>query len=230
MNYKTAQDVRHSTCGRWYKTKEPYDTYHFRKHVNKQCSSLPHTASAGIPTVAQWQQKYNIDVHSPHTAGQPQHHFPCPGITDKDDARITIYLGRTGALGGGARSVTVIAKERFHKLFSKLSKRRKQEVLDTQMHEHAWQNDHDHNHIFAHNCLKQVVEPGTERAHLCTNCISLLHNRRFQQALRRPRPKDKNFIHINKRWRPSGKLVELFGRVSGLREIIEESVGACEYI
>jgi hypothetical protein len=32
---KTAKDVRHSRCGRWYKVKEPYDTYRFRKHVNE---------------------------------------------------------------------------------------------------------------------------------------------------------------------------------------------------
>jgi Zn-finger protein len=58
----------------------------------------------------------------------------------------------------------------------------------------------------------------------CTNCHSLLRNSRFQQALRKLRPKDENFVHINKRWRPSDKLVQLFGRVSGLREIIEELV------
>jgi hypothetical protein len=35
VNDKTAKDVRHSTCGRWYKVKNPYDTY-FRKQ-NAHC-------------------------------------------------------------------------------------------------------------------------------------------------------------------------------------------------
>jgi hypothetical protein len=102
VNVKTAQDVRHSTCGRWYKTKEPYDTYRFRKHVSEQCSLLPHIAGAGTPTVSQWQQKYNIDVHNTSATQLLQRHLPCPGITENDDTRVTVYLGCTGATGGGA--------------------------------------------------------------------------------------------------------------------------------
>jgi len=225
VNSKTAQEVRHSTCGRWYKMKEPYDTYRFRKHVNEECYSLPRVASAGMPTVTQWHKKFNVDVYNTKNSTPPQRQFPCPGLTAKDDTRVILYLERTGATGGGARSITAIARERFNKLFSKLSKKRKQEVLDTQIHEHTWRNDHDHDRVFAHNCLKQVMgADNSDRVLPCTNCHGLLRNSRFQQALRKPRPKDENFIHINKRWRPPGKLVHLFGRISGLREIVEESV------
>jgi hypothetical protein len=136
-NDKTAQEARHSICGRWYKGKEPYDTYRFRKHVNEECSSSSHTAGAGTPTVTQWQEKFNVNVHGVNDT-EPKRSLPCPGVTKNDDARVTTYLGQTGAIGGGARSVTAIARERFRKLFSRLSRKHKQEVLDTQMHEQTW--------------------------------------------------------------------------------------------
>jgi len=182
-----------------------------------------HTAGAGTPTVTQWQEKFNVNVHGMNDT-EPKRSLPCPGVTKNDDAQITTYLGQTGAIGGGARSVTAIARERFRKLFSRLSRKHKQEVLDTQMHEQTWQNDHDNNRVFSKTCLMKVLAPDIEHAHPCPNCSSLLLDPRLVQALRQPRPKDENFIHINKRWRPSGTLVKLFSRVSGLREIIEESV------
>jgi hypothetical protein len=224
VNRKTAKDIRHSKCGRWYKAKEPYDTYRFRKHVNDECASLPKSAAAGIPTISQWRQKFDIDVHNPNSPKAPRCQ-PCPGITERDDHRVPIYLERTGATGGGARSITIIAKERFGKIFSLLSKRRKQEVLDVQNHEHKWHNDHKNNRVFSHDCLKDVERTDDNNRVLpCPNCACLLRNHNFRQALNKPRPKDENFAYINKRWRPSGKLIQLFGRVTGLREIIEESV------
>jgi hypothetical protein len=228
VNDKTAKDVRHSTCGRWYKVKEPYDTYRFRKHVNGECFLLPRSAAAGVPTISQWQQKFNIDVHNPNNPNPLQRQIPCPGITEHDDHRVTTYLERTGATGGGARSITVLAKERFNKLFSRLSRKHKREVLDAQIHEHKWHNDHQNSRVFSDNCLKDVIGPGNDRVLPCSNCAHLLRNHNFKQALNKPKPKDEHFPYINKRWRPAGTLIQLFGRVTGLREIVEDSV-CCLY-
>ena len=47
------------------------------------------------------------------------------------------------------------------------------------------------------------------------------------EALKKEPPIDKNFKYMNGQWCPSDKLIELYGQVSGLREIIEKSV--CTY-
>jgi hypothetical protein len=83
---------------------------------------------------------------------------PCPGITRENDARVATYLKRTGVLGGGARSVKVIASEMFQKLFSKLGRKRKQAVLDAQQHEQKWRNDHAAVRVFAIVCKKTVTD------------------------------------------------------------------------
>jgi len=55
--------------------------------------------------------------------------------------RISIYLWANLAAGGGARSITVIAKEWF-KQVSVCYEEAQAGVLDAQMHEHKWRNDH----------------------------------------------------------------------------------------
>ena len=161
VNEKTTKDVRHSRCGRWIKMKEPCDTSRFQDHINKQCSKHPPAASAGMPSVAEWHRKFNIGFRNPNKP-EPKHSGPCPGITESDHPRITTYLGRTGALGGGARSVTKIARQKFRKLFSRLSPKCKREVLDAQIQEHKWQNDHKNNRIFSSDCLQEISCPDGE--------------------------------------------------------------------
>lgn len=62
----------------------------------------------------------------------------------------------------------------------------------------------------------------------CFNCKSLLQDYYFEKALWKRPPADKNLIHMNKCWRTPDRLVNLFGRVSGLREIIELPVSECQ--
>ena len=97
-------------------------------------------------------------------------------LTERDDKRIPIYLGRTSAIGGGARSITHIALERFKKFYRKLSKTRKKEVLDVQMHKHQWVNDHFNERVFSHSCLKSVsgIDSFGDRIHPCSSCGFLL--------------------------------------------------------
>src|SRR5258707_1050623 len=49
---------------------------------------------------------------------------PCLGISGVDYALISQYVMRTGACGGGGRSVSVISKELFKKVFQKLNSSR----------------------------------------------------------------------------------------------------------
>ena len=61
--------------------------------------------------------------------------YPCLGITASHDERVPKFITRTGADGGGARSVTKIANELFNKAYGELSERKKSHVDTAQMHE-----------------------------------------------------------------------------------------------
>ena len=228
---KLANNARHFACSEWIPGKEPYDTTNFRNHV-KKCSKSK--AAAGMFTVEQWSDKLKINMKS-FSDAKPKVAQPCPGLTDHNHPRITTYLGRTAAIGGGGRSATVISKELFGKLFKKLSYRRKDEVLTKQIHEHKWRNDHQNDHVYSTSCLKDVMLLVSDQSSPtpCFNCESLLQDYYFKKALQKRPPTDKNLIHMNKRWRTSDRLVNLYGRVSGLKEIIELPVSeyqVCKFV
>ena len=184
VNNETAKHARHSRCGKWYTVKEPYDTTHFKKHVNDDCQKLKPTAAAEMPEVGKWKEYFDIDVKNGTRPGNIQP-IPCPGLTDRDDTRISQYLGRSGAPGGGARSITDIAKQLYGTIFRRLTRQKKKEVLDTQIHEQKWWNDHQNDRVFAQNCQKTVTRTNGERDKPCTNCAYLLHDNRFKDALRK---------------------------------------------
>ncbi|KAJ6541136.1 hypothetical protein B0H10DRAFT_1754264, partial [Mycena sp. CBHHK59/15] len=130
-------------------------------------------------------------------------------------------LQRTAWVGGGGRALTVIAKEKFKKLFSALSKRKKKEVADTQLHEHRWRNDHTNLRVFSARCRKEVLEPtGGSRVLPCSECSAVLSIKGFKQSTRRPVPADKDYIYVNDKYR-NQLLGELYARSIGLKEIIE---------
>lgn len=147
---------------------------------------------------------------------------PCPGISKENHCLISVYLRRTAALGGGGRSVTIISKKRFGKLFSNLSLRRQTQVLDSQAHQHTWRNHHEQRRIFSTRC-KHEIKGGTPLP--CSRCAGLLSNNQFKRALRVPMPHDNRYIYVNMRYR-NKTLGHLYARVVGLRAIIEAGVRA----
>ncbi|KAF7972553.1 hypothetical protein HWV62_17764 [Athelia sp. TMB] len=220
VDEKAASWVRHSNCGEVRKLKGPLDRTRFRAHL-KECRYKDKPSAVGrTPTVSQWASTFNTTLVTP--SQRPEVKRPCPGLQHTDDSRITTYLERSGASGGGARSVTAISKERFKKMFRKLSSRRKEEVVDAQIHEYRWKNDHKRTRIYSTACAQDVFTLSeAERALPCSKCAELLRDNRFKQALMVPRPDDENCAFINERWRPPQKVAELYGRIHGLREIFE---------
>ena len=176
----------------------------------------------GSSTVEQWSDELKVRM-KPGLDSIAKAPRPCPGLTDNNDSQITTYLGRTAAIGGGGRSVTVISKELFRKLYRKLSYWRKDEVLTKQIHEHKWRNDHQNSRVYSTSCIKNVMlsTSVTSPPPPCLECKSLLLDSDFKRVLRRKPPTDNNIIHMNKRWKTPKLLVDLFGRVSGLQDIIE---------
>ena len=152
------------------------------------------------------------------------------------------YLERTGAHGGGSPSVSSLAAELFGKKYRKLSKSRKEQVKMAQCHEWLWRNDHTEGAVYSTKCMKKAGSdseahnntasgpstPSSSTSHSnrqllpCKNCNALLKLKAFKNILRIPRPADENYKHINIEYR-NETLASIFGRCTGLREIIEVS-------
>ncbi|KAJ7271321.1 hypothetical protein B0H12DRAFT_985359, partial [Mycena haematopus] len=146
---------------------------------------------------------------------------PCPGITADDCPKVEGFLRRTGARGGGSRSVFKIVMAKFRKAFHALGKNRQREVRDTQQHEQKWLNDHAHLRIYSAACEK-TVPAQTPRTLPCSACTDLLSRKSFKVALNKTVKDPKNHIYtklyINK------TLGEIYARAIGLQEIIEQPV------
>ena len=216
--------VRHSVCGEWKRVKEPYDAARWNKHV-KECEEemkkkkivkTPSLFSMGWFKV---EKKNTVKI-------EPPSQVPCPGITEADDARITKYLKRTGVLGGGGRSLTVISNEKFGKTFTELKEAKsKKTVVDTQMHEWKWRNDHGNLRVYSTSCQKLVNSRSTDskRPKPCLSCVAVLQSRGFKNAIRVPTPSDKNYKFVNFRFR-NKLLGRIFARTIGVKHIIEDEV------
>ena len=150
---------------------------------------------------------------------------PCGGIGPSNHPNVQMYLDRTGALGGGASSVTKIAKRLYRKAFILLNDTRKTQVKRIQIHEWKWRNDHASLAIFSTSCLKEVMVTSSDPSKaLCSKCASLLTLRRFKIAIARPRPPTENYKYIPISHRGSSTIAACYARCKGIENIIELEV------
>jgi hypothetical protein len=226
--------ARHSGCGKYVKMKEPCNIGRWKDHIhacNKKSSKKP---AAGTPTLFQlgWakvtqagKKKKKVCGDSSENECKPElDNVPCPGITVSDDPRVLQYLKRTGASGGGGRSLPVISKQLFKKLFNQLLKKvDRKVVIDTQMHEWKWKNDHVNHRVYAIACQQTVVDRSPKPPLPCSECGIILHSKVFKNAIQKPIPSDKNSRFINYRIR-NPLLGSIYARTIGVREIVEDEV------
>jgi hypothetical protein len=224
--------VRHSICGTVVTVKEPYDSVRWKDHLEKCKAKMKGKKALKSPSLFAmgWAVKASKKVEKVDTTDIGEklqvEHVPCPGITEADNPKVKQYLRRTGALGGGGRSLPVIAKELFSKLFSKLKhKSNRNKVVDAQMHEWKWRNDHGNLRIYSTSCQKKVADrsAAAKRPKPCLDCDNVLRSRAFKNAIRRPIPPDKKFIFVNHRFR-NKLLGNIYARTIGVKEIIEAEV------
>ncbi|KAG6906429.1 hypothetical protein DXG01_013965 [Tephrocybe rancida] len=162
-----------------------------------------------------------------HLDAGKEHWSKGPGLEESKHLGAKNYLDRTGAFGGGAHSVTVIAKEMIYgKKYSRLSPARKKHIKTAQRHKWRWTNDHRNGCVFSVKCTKSAgpSAPATVNEKRdpqpCQHCRSLLSNQQFQNALRVPCPPDHHYKYLNDEYR-NKDLAGLFGQCVGLRELIE---------
>ena len=211
--------------------KVPCNIGRWKDHIqacNKKTSKKP---AGGTPTLFQlgWEKvtgkKKKVSSNNSESESEPDlEKVPCPEIIVSDNPRVLQYLKHTGASGGGGRSLPVIAKQLFKRLFSQLSKEtNKKIVVDTQMHEWKWKNDHVNQRVYATLCQQSVVDRSPKPPHPCSECDIILHSKAFRNAIRKPIPNDKASKFINYRFR-NPLLGSIYARTIGVREIIEHDV------
>jgi hypothetical protein len=224
--------VRHSACSKFIKVKDPYDLTRFKAHI-KSCAlkkrptlgNIPSLLRMGFMTVTPKKRKRTGSVDSGSSESEAEiPTVPCPGLTVVENPRIGQYLRRTGVQGGGGRSLPKIAKEMFKRLFSNLSgKKQRQQVLDKQMNEWKWRNDHMHSRVHLSGCSKEVPSRFDNPPKPCSPCLGLLRDRGFRNTIWKKPPPDENYIHVNHRFR-NPVVGEIYARTLGVKELVEEEV------
>lgn len=248
--------VRHVTCGKKVRMKNPYNVAHWDRHtsscrnrlITNKNKNKKTKAAAGMQTLAvlfsgqdhkheqEANEKYTLAIAPPAASTvciqakdvqpalpDPQGEgYPCPGLSAERYPSVEGYLGRTGALGGGARSISVIAHEKYKKDFIKLSDDRQKLVLLMQRHEWTWRNEHGLGKVYATTaCTKVVKAKGTTEP--CSGCLGILNSRAFKNVLRVPTPPDNQRKYTNEIYQ-NRVLAKLYGKVTGLRAIMESPV------
>jgi hypothetical protein len=223
--------VTHSFCGQTLTMKEPYNTAHFTRHT-ETCMGPPKTThgrknkSAPVPPGGGISR---FLVLKKQAILPLQSFLPCPGLTGSQHEQIPIYLGRSGAPGGGATSRTIITKEFYDECkYRQLTKVQKANIRRIQVLRFRWINDHHEERIVSVRCLKMVAtKTGIEEAEPCVECVALLGLSTLRSVLRRPVPDDKNLKYIPKECL-STLLGKLYATHLGLREIMESQV--CHFL
>ncbi|KAH7903096.1 hypothetical protein BJ138DRAFT_1197369 [Hygrophoropsis aurantiaca] len=136
FRYEESWLAWHSRCGKWYKQKLPYDTSRFSDHVHKCTVKGPRVTLLGdyfskpksVSTAAVQTRKKNDETKG--TAKENNsHHVPakavCLGITGANASRLPTYIDRTGAEGGGSRSLSIISEEHYDRPYSTLNEEEK---------------------------------------------------------------------------------------------------------
>lgn len=221
-----ARKARHSVCGTDILMKKLYDTARWTGHLQR-CANKPKIkATANTPTLFTMAKTWGLQTHSSNLPLKKQRHRatePCPGVTVKDSPHIPKYLLRTAALGGGAPSLTIIAKEKFRQPFASLGKKKQQQVSDIQLHRQQWRNDHIHQRVFSTKCKREITKYQDEPLFPCDTCKMLLSKKVFRNAIARPMPEEGNCIFTNHRYR-NAALGKIYARAIGLKDIITLSV------
>lgn len=221
----TSFEARHFRCGVYVKMKEPYNASRFDEHIGK-CRG-PNTEKDGksnkLNGAGMRTDAIRNFLNTQTTKTTPAYHdLPCPGLTDNTDHRVSRYLKRSAALGGGASNRTCGAKLLFDKEYGELSDGEKKQVVELQTTEHQWRNFHSAMRIVSVGCEKMVtVKNSTPSA--CQPCRELLSLKAFQNALNHPTPSEFNFRFTSYEYRPKDLGLN-FARTLGCQELLDTSV------
>ncbi|KDQ60091.1 hypothetical protein JAAARDRAFT_45943 [Jaapia argillacea MUCL 33604] len=234
--------VRHSVCGKDFKQWPLYDTGNFKKHLEKcKRSTRPaggtHTISFLFKSLGRQQSSSSsIPLSSAHatrpTASPSEQYWPCPGLSEKDDSRIPVYLSRTQVSSAGGKSALVIARQYFPDIvkIKHLSDNQRDIVDLAQKHSHTWRNDHIRRRIFSIRCSERVLQaPRNSDTKPCVPCFALLKMSNFKTALNRKEPNLKNKLFTPDKYLVNPEISKVVAKNPALQGILSESLLAGKF-
>jgi hypothetical protein len=204
--------VRHSKCGEISMQKTPYNISVFTNHL-QTCPGPPkirlHAGNTNRKTFdnlfARNTPRSPIGrVTQPH----PSHNvsLPCPGLTSNYDSKITNYLTRSQAAGGGSRARPAISQEKFGKPLGQLNKEEFARVRQIEAGTFRWINFREQGFVRAALCLRESPSR-QEPAAPCRECVLISKDQIFKNALARKLPEDENL-----KFTPHGHRATLTGK------------------
>lgn len=163
---------------------------------------------------------------------RPRSRRACQGLTGAADERVPIYVRQALVSGAGSTSVHKISRTLFSQSFKTLTPKQKMTVEAAQLQERTWRNDIWSESVFATSCsgfIEVLVEDGPV---VCSHCLALLKQHRFQTALNKAiKKKTRKVKHQfrNRKYR-SDTLAALFARSAGLEALIMDEVRLTAFV
>ncbi|KAJ3780264.1 hypothetical protein GGU10DRAFT_279690 [Lentinula aff. detonsa] len=224
----TAKSIRHSKCGKKHKLDAPFKISNFWKHVLRHCNGRGNDPGAGTHSISNWFKPVTARSSSGSAESSPavvhQQKFPksariaCPGLSHDDHPGIVKVLDRTGALGGGAPSITVLSRRLYGCAYRNLSIGRKRNVKILQCQEWRWEYHHDLGRVFSTSCAC-TLDP-KDSSGPCFQCFTVLHLKHFRTAIAIPKPDLKNYKFLPKEYR-NETISIIFARSLGLEALVQ---------
>lgn len=221
--------VRHSRCGQWIDLRSLYALGRFTEHA-LECDQTPILDDfLGAPA------NLRLSSTPPEPDDPPQESLSklpsnlveraCTGFTAVHNPRVATYLNRPTALGGGGRSITDLAEEKFGKLYSLLTDEQKQEIDRLHQASWRWTINHRLHAVFSTSCKKTVSVPANcnEKQRICDSCLWLPHIKVFRNAIRLDEPELENMVYVTRAYQH--KVVgSKFLKIHGVPEMMNAEV------
>ncbi|KAK1223303.1 hypothetical protein PQX77_013841 [Marasmius sp. AFHP31] len=180
-----AMHVRHIACGETFTMKEPYNTGNFKRHLG---TCTKRKKSAGMRRLNNFfTQSRNPSASSATTSSSTPTksvQVPCPGLPASKNPLIAMYIDRTGAQGGGGRTVNNISREVYGKKYKFLSPSRKHSIKRLQQLSHRWKIDRHIQSVFSSDCLKIVSVDPSGDPQPCSACSGIGRLKTFKNAIK----------------------------------------------
>jgi hypothetical protein len=231
------------SCDIWVKMKALYDTNRFKNHVNKSCKRKGHQTNLKVVPNAACTPVNKKAGSAPRTCSGSDSpaddiddtspvNRPCFGLSVKSlelGSKIETYLARTGAEGGGARSLKKITQERYGKdwkdelTFADLDEACKEEVYALQYKEFKWVNIRGHgvvpSAVFSTHC-EGLVSGSDDLYPVCEQCLNLWKDGYFRQQVQRRVPDPEHAACNPNRYKRKDDM-SVFAQNSGLAQCFD---------
>jgi hypothetical protein len=217
---------------------EVYNTTAFKKHINT-CTGPTKAAQKHMPPrgaqtlfAMAAANNWNKPLDRPRSELVE---LPCPGLTDSSiplslRKGFQVYLKRTPVSGGGGPTADSVTSQLFPgAAYLSLSDRQKNEVRSAQRQRYRWKNHADLGKIFSATCCNTVrVRREMHPVPACADCLALVSDKAFKQALSIPLPVDEN-----RKYTPKALIdraaIDRYGVISGLKDLIDANENVSQF-